>query len=551
MLRKIVLLALAAMASTGMAQTSAGRYSSLVDEAFTHSGAGRHKEAVSAFESALKISPHDGQIWAALGQSARSAGDHLAVIRAADQVLALGAFGAKVKAVAHFEKACALVQLGRKEEGWRSLEDAMKAGFRSLDQVRTEKRLEPLHSHKGWLDLTATHDVKKMKRDEGWRFDLKLLDRELRRIHLSPYLRHSPKERDEMVRKISQAIPKLSDEEVMASFYRYTASFGDGHTAIRPPEIKRPRLQAFLFEEGIFVTLAAPEHKELSGAQILKVEGRPIEEVAELMKPLMSTDNPMNVKSFIPGFCLNPTLLKGVGVSKRKDEVAVTLKLLSGEIKEAVLPASADLQSKPDWVRPIDGPLPLTLKRRLEPYWFEELPEHKAAYLQYNEVRSDPKESLASFFGRFFLFVDQKKIEKIILDVRWNGGGNTFLSQPFIKSLAARPHLGRSGSLYVITGRNTFSAAQNFTTDLGRLFEPIYVGEPTGSSPNFIGESIPFTLPYSGMKGTISDLYWQRSWPMDDRIWIAPELPAPPTFAAYRNGRDPAMEAILEVLSKG
>lgn len=546
MFKQIAFLCLTLATAQSLAQTSAGRYSGLVDEGYSHAAAGRHKEAVSAFESALKISPQDGQIWAALGQSAKAAGDHQAVIRAADQVISLGAFGAKVKAVAHFEKACALVQLGRKEEGWKSLGNAMKAGLRSLDQVRAEKRLEPLHSHKGWADMTASHDVKKLKREEGWRYDLKLLDRELRRIHIAPYLHHSPKERDDMVKKISQAIPKASDEEVMAAFYRYTASFGDGHTAIRPPEIKRPRLQAFLFEEGVFITLAAPEHRELAGAQILKVEGRPIEEVADLMKPLMSTDNPMNVKSFIPGFCLNPTLLKGVGVSKRKEEVALTIKLISGEVKEAILPVSADLQTKPDWVRPISGPLPLTLKRRQEPYWFEELPDHKAVYLQYNEVRSDSKESLASFFGRFFLFVDQKKTERIILDVRWNGGGNTFLSQPFIKSLAARPHLGRSGSLYVITGRNTFSAAQNFTTDLGRLFEPIYVGEPSGSSPNFIGESIPFTLPYSGMRGTISDLYWQRSWPMDDRIWIAPELPAPPTFAAYREGRDPAMEAILE-----
>lgn len=550
MLKQIAFLCLTLATAQSFSQTSASRYSGLVDEGYSHSGAGRHKEAAAAFASALKISPDDGQVWAALGQAAKSAEDHLTVIRAADQVIALGAFGAKVKAVAHFEKACALVQLGRREEGWKSLEDAMKAGFRSLDQVRNEKRLEPLHGHRGWADLTASHDVKKLKRDEGWRYDLRLLDRELRRIHIAPTLRHSAKERDDMVKKISQAIPKLSDEEVMTAFYRYTASFGDGHTAIRPPEIKRPRLQAFLFEEGVFVTLTAPEHKELAGAQILKVEGRPIEEVAELMKPLMSTDNPMNVKSFIPGFCLNPTLLKGVGVSKRREEVALTVKLMSGEVKEAVLPASSDLQTKPDWVRPISGPLPMTLKKRMDPYWFEELPKHKAVYLQYNEVRSDPKESLASFFGRFFLFVDEKKIEKIILDVRWNGGGNTFLSQPFIKSLAARPHLGRSGSLYVITGRNTFSAAQNFTTDLMRLFEPIYVGEPTGSSPNFIGESIPFTLPYSGMKGTISDLYWQRSWPMDDRIWIAPELPAPPTFAAYRDGRDPAMEAILEQLAK-
>jgi hypothetical protein len=42
----------------------------------------------------------------------------------------------------------------------------------------------------------------------------------------------------------------------------------------------------------------------------------------------------------------------------------------------------------------------------------------------------------------------------------------------------------------------------------------------------------------------VSDLYWQTSWPDDRRPWIAPEIYAPPTFADYRAGRDPAMDAI-------
>jgi hypothetical protein len=73
----------------------------------------------------------------------------------------------------------------------------------------------------------------------------------------------------------------------------------------------------------------------------------------------------------------------------------------------------------------------------------------------------------------------------------------------------------------------------------------IFAGEPTGSSPNFIGESIPFALPYSKLAGTISDLFWQSAWPMDHRTWIAPRLYTPPTFAAYAENRDPALEAIL------
>jgi len=73
------------------------------------------------------------------------------------------------------------------------------------------------------------------------------------------------------------------------------------------------------------------------------------------------------------------------------------------------------------------------------------------------------------------------------------------------------------------------------------------VGEPTGSSPNFIGEEneATFELPYSKMIVNVSYLFWQSSWPMDYRQWIAPLLYTPPRFELYRANRDPAMEAIL------
>ena len=52
----------------------------------------------------------------------------------------------------------------------------------------------------------------------------------------------------------------------------------------------------------------------------------------------------------------------------------------------------------------------------------------------------------------------------------------------------------------------------------------IFVGEPTGSSPNFVGET---------------------SHATDVRTWIPPTLYVPETFAAFRVRRDPALEAIL------
>ena len=47
------------------------------------------------------------------------------------------------------------------------------------------------------------------------------------------------------------------------------------------------------------------------------------------------------------------------------------------------------------------------------------------------------------------------------------------------------------------TSRLTFSAAQNTVTAIERETSAIFVGEPTGSRPNFIGEAIDFELPCS------------------------------------------------------
>jgi hypothetical protein len=89
------------------------------------------------------------------------------------------------------------------------------------------------------------------------------------------------------------------------------------------------------------------------------------------------------------------------------------------------------------------------------------------------------------------------------------------------------------------------SSAWPTRPSLERETSAIFVGEPTGSRPNFIGESIDFVLPYSKVRANAADLFWQASWPTDHRTWTAPDIYAPPTFEAYRRNQDPALDAIL------
>jgi hypothetical protein len=103
--------------------------------------------------------------------------------------------------------------------------------------------------------------------------------------------------------------------------------------------------------------------------------------------------------------------------------------------------------------------------------------------------------------------------------------------------------------IYVITGRNTFSAAQNFISRVERWTDAVFVGEPSASRPNFVGEETDLLLPYSRVRGSISTRYWQDSDPGDYRAWIVPDLPIEPTAADYFSGRDAALESIFKLVS--
>ena len=193
------------------------------------------------------------------------------------------------------------------------------------------------------------------------------------------------------------------------------------------------------------------------------------------------------------------------------------------------------------------GPLPLYLKDRRTPYWFELMEAEKTVYFQFNLVADAPGEPFARFVARLFEFVDEHEAERLVIDLRWNNGGNTQLLPPLVRALSRERTATRRGHLFVIVGRYTYSAAMNAATFLERHTDAIFVGEPTPSSPNFVGESNMVSLPWSRINVSISDLYWQSSWPIDRRTWIAPLIHVPPTLEAYAAKRDPALEAILAV----
>ena len=201
-----------------------------------------------------------------------------------------------------------------------------------------------------------------------------------------------------------------------------------------------------------------------------------------------------------------------------------------------------------DAVDRLGAPGPEPLYRRLPGPWsFAELGGHpRTLYVRVREI-AEPEggETLEHFATRLFAHVDSVGDERLILDLRGNGGGNNYLNQPLVHGLIASRAVNRPGRLFVIVDGGTFSAAVSLAAAVERETHALFVGEPTGEGPNSCGDPRRVTLPGSGLVVRISALDWQQSDPRDRRPWIAPDLPVSLTFADVLAKRDPALERIL------
>ncbi len=176
-------------------------------------------------------------------------------------------------------------------------------------------------------------------------------------------------------------------------------------------------------------------------------------------------------------------------------------------------------------------------------YWFTKL-NNEVVYLQFNQVLHKKTESLFDFGKRLDTFLRTEKPKLLIIDVRYNNGGSLEYLTDLVEAVKNFERQNKQSKIVVITGRNTFSAAQIFINLLDKETNAIFAGEPSASSPNFVGEGNYFTLPWSGAAGSISNVY-HETIPGDTRKWIEPEIKVQLSSKEYFRNEDPVIKEIL------
>ena len=343
-------------------------------------------------------------------------------------------------------------------------------------------------------------------------------------------------------------------------------------------------IRPYWFSDGWTIVRARNEHRDLLGTTITHVEGIEVDVLAEVLRARYVGGPIQYFKEFkaLP-LMQSPAVLHAAGLAPSPDSLTITVRSSDGSSSDVRLAAdlriprpgtgtvwrhliSEPLQFEEDWSTvDVSGEVMFGLRDHDQLFRYRHLPDVAVSYIQLRSNIGRNGIRIEDFIDSVRDSIDQHRPRNIILDNRFNGGGNLRLTARFALSL---PELiPDEGRILVLTGPGTFSAGI-YTSFYPAAADPdrtIVIGTRVGDRDEFWAES-------RGPLTTESTEWWmgyslQKHNPVDgcdDRSChlrgdgdmnlavgsLDPEIVVPFGFHDYLIGRDKAVERALAIVAE-
>ncbi len=378
----------------------------------------------------------------------------------------------------------------------------------------------------------------------------------------------------------------LSDAQLLMQTHALMALADNAHTgsdhvaAFR--RFNRAGIDVYPFADRMFIVRAHQSHRDLLGRQLLSIDGV---ETSELLGRLAKySGGPKQRRDLMSLYFLrSPALLHAAGIAENPDRISVEVRSADGEIETRALSALPDVaetefsyrhpfmtllpiglpEEEGQWVRALDGDkgaVPLTLA---DPYQVTfSKPLGRGLYVRSNWLMETPENPVKEQLLATLESPPEGGFEFLVVDLRWNPGGDLGNAIPFVRRAAEAVAPG--GKAYVIVGPQTFSAAI-VTAALFRQYLPersMIIGEPMGDRPQFWAErGQSFVLPNSGYHIGYATGYhdWEKGCSDDIEYCFPPnqreaadigklqlDKVIQPSFAEFAAGEDPVLAWVME-----
>jgi hypothetical protein len=380
------------------------------------------------------------------------------------------------------------------------------------------------------------------------------------------------------IERLRSELPRLSDDAVRVRIARIAALADNAHTRLyllrNRTEVTRMPIRAWWFGRELRVVRTSPEYARYLGCRIDRIG--PLSAQAAKVRVIPLFAGSPTWQTYMSTYSLtSPELLRGAGIVGESAEVTYDFGDCAAAARVPVRPLPLAKSGKaleswwdlaPGYAGPANGwkqllevsntAVPLYLRHPESNYWFDQADPGGVFYIQYNRAANAADESMEMFATRLGEAISAGHANAIVVDVRFNTGGNGSLTPALVKAI------GRARAMtpiYVIVGRSTFSAGIVAAAQLREARKVTIVGEPVGDGLEFWAEGGNVILPYSGLYVHFANGAHSLSpKPCPTRDYcddlsvasLTPDIAAPPDWASYRAGHDPAMEAIARDLQR-
>lgn len=332
---------------------------------------------------------------------------------------------------------------------------------------------------------------------------------------------------------------------------------------------------AFLpFGRDFNVVGVQEDNADLLGARLVAVEGRPIESIMAILRTFAGGTT-AHRDALAAQILASPEQLRAVGLCRNADSVKYTFLTVSSKKISRAFSMWSSSNAAAAWhgLPPTDR-APWAFQEPNRPFRYRDAPEIDGVVVQLRKTFDDGSSKIVVFLEEAEAKRRTSRRKHIVLDMRFNGGGNFLLIRDFMAQWPTRT----SGRFFVLTSRQTFSAAIAGIAYLKQAGKDrvTIVGEPVGDRMMFFSDGLPIRLPHSGryfLPAVVRMDYQDGCKAYDDcqeaiaqpgrpfatsalpmlgptnRLPVSvptlePSIPAPWTIDAWIKGEDPMMDAV-------
>ena len=334
----------------------------------------------------------------------------------------------------------------------------------------------------------------------------------------------------------------INRNEFIGQIIETIGLFKDGHSFLPPFQVyNRSRylpLACHYFDDGYYILKTSDEYAELKNKKILKINNKSIESIFEDVNQLTGPENIWNARSRLNLYLLSVNTLQGLNILPNDTGAMITYQ------EEDNTKHSLKVLSTPfvNWVfwafKPDSNNWPV-LNNLRKPNFSLNLKGGEIE-LKINLIENiSDKETFSNLAVEMDSILKTNIVNRIVIDLRNNTGGNNQLYQPLIATLRRYPKINQKECLFILISRNTFSAGINFVDDLKFETNATLIGEPTGAGANHFGDADLIQLPNSGVFFFLSTKQWKSRDSLDQRNLISPDIPVKFYFKDYIRNNDP------------